>query len=355
MSPWRMKALSQIPFLKEPPATPPPDDERVVELFRSRNEIKKQYDDLQGELNKQRDRLKQQEAATQRVQEILDALEQRLTSAETGYPALAFYHLRSLWVCGRKLLEEFVADLAKKQEERERKSHALAGNRRLFGERQLLETQLRAAETEVVDARQALQNIAKQLEGLQRFWHKKRRAAVEALRPGAAQALADAEERLEKARADVAALENRATEDFPGLSVETRRAINLAAIAYAEVLCSRLLKTPLLALAKAAYGRREVADDYGTPAECTRLMEDVLRAKAVLEVRNGLMQEVTPRVERLKRCARYRNEAETVPVAESISISEGDVLEQKPQGAVAGRLPNVIAEDSFDLFRVLLR
>jgi DNA repair exonuclease SbcCD ATPase subunit len=350
-----MKALTQLPFMKDTAPEPPAEDGRVVELFKSRNEIKKQYDELQGELNRQRDRLKQQEAATARVQEILDTLEARLGSADTGYPALAFYHLRGLWVAGRQLLESFVADLATKQEERERKQYALAGNRRVFGERQLLEAQLRAAETAVVDARQALQNIAAQSQSLKRWWQKKRRAAIEALQPAAAATLAEAEENLEKARRDLAMLETNAGQDFPGLSVEARRAINLAAIAYAEVLCARLAKTQLLALAKAAFSRREVADDYGMPQECERLMADVVRARAVLEARNGLMQDVAPRVGRIKKTARYRSESETIPTAESISISEGDVLEQRPQGANAGRLPNVIAEDCWDLFRVLLR
>jgi DNA repair exonuclease SbcCD ATPase subunit len=336
-----MKALSQLPFLKETAAEPPVEDNRVVELFRSRNEIKKQYDDLQGELNRQRDRLKQQEAATARVQEILDGLEQRLARAETGYPALAFYHLRSLWAGGRELLQSFVSDLARKQEERERKSHALVGNQRSFGERQLLEAQLRAAETAVVDARQALQNLKSQAEALKRFWHKQRRTAILALQPAAEAALADAEKKLEQSRADVAALESKV-------------AINLATIAYAEVLCVRLAKSPLLGQAKAAVARREVADDYGTAEECERLMVEVQRARAALEVRNGLTQEVGTRVDRIKKTARYRSVTETVPMAESIAISEGDVMEQKPQGAHAGRLPNVIAEDSFDLFKVLL-
>jgi DNA repair exonuclease SbcCD ATPase subunit len=349
-----MKALSQLPFLKETAAEPPVEDNRVVELFRSRNEIKKQYDDLQGELNRQRDRLKQQEAATARVQEILDGLEQRLARAETGYPALAFYHLRSLWTGGRELLQSFVSDLARKQEERERKSHALVGNQRSFGERQLLEAQLRAAETAVVDARQALQNLKSQAEALKRFWHKQRRTAILALQPAAEAALADAEKKLEQSRADVAALESKVVNDFVGLSVESRRAINLATIAYAEVLCVRLAKSPLLGQAKAAVARREVADDYGTAEECERLMIEVQRARAALEVRNGLTQEVGTRVDRIKKTARYRSGTETVPMAESIAISEGDVMEQKPQGAHAGRLPNVIAEDSFDLFKVLL-
>ena len=43
--------------------------------------------------------------------------------------------------------------------------------------------------------------------------------------------------------------------NFPGLSLEARRAINIAAIAYAEVLCLRLasLKTPLVQLARGGH------------------------------------------------------------------------------------------------------
>jgi len=41
-----------------------------------------------------KDLLKQQEAATQRAQEMLNTLEMRLGAAATAYPALVFYQLR---------------------------------------------------------------------------------------------------------------------------------------------------------------------------------------------------------------------------------------------------------------------
>ena len=44
-----------------------------------------------------KERIKQQEGATQRVQEMLNALETRLGMSDTGYPALVFYQLRRLW------------------------------------------------------------------------------------------------------------------------------------------------------------------------------------------------------------------------------------------------------------------
>ncbi len=51
---------------------------------------------------------------------------------------------------------------------------------------------------------------------------------------------------------------------------------------------------------------------------------------------------------------KYRNASDTAPVADSVSFTEGDVLERDPQGNAAN-MPNVLAEDIFDLFRVLLR
>src|SRR5512138_2125914 len=81
-----------------------PEDGRVVELFRSRAELRKQHDELGQELQRLRDRLKQQEAATSRVQEMFEQLEHRLEAADTGLATLVFYHLRALWGDGREII-----------------------------------------------------------------------------------------------------------------------------------------------------------------------------------------------------------------------------------------------------------
>ena len=146
-----MKALRQLGFLKlnfrqETPSEP---DDRVLTLFRNRAELKKAYGALEDEIYRLKDRIKQQEGATQRVQEMLNALEMRLGLPDTGYPALVFYQLRRLWQSGRELLEEFVADLADQQDERERRQHLAEHNRRQFVRRQGVEKQLRGAEVTV--------------------------------------------------------------------------------------------------------------------------------------------------------------------------------------------------------------
>jgi hypothetical protein len=352
-----MKSLTQLGFLKLPfrKEEETGEDTRVLALFKNRAELKKAYGALEDEIYRLKDRIKQQEGATARVQEMLSALEQRLGTQESGYPALVFYQLRRLWQFGRELIEQFVADLARQLEDRERRAHFLEFNRRQFTRRQSVEAQLRTAETQAADAQAHLASLQSQHAALRRLWHYFRKRKLAQQIESARSLLRGAEATLAEARAAFEAVEKEAAPEFPGLSLDARRAINLAAIAYAEVLCLKLVKTRLVSLAREATGRREVADDYGSRSECEALMAEIARARAIIHARTNIAQEVKSRSERLKQIARYRGQNDSSPTPESIAFGEGDVLAGETLGASAARMPNVLAEDTWDLFRVLLR
>jgi DNA repair exonuclease SbcCD ATPase subunit len=351
-----MKALKSLGLLGGGNAAEtPPEDGRVVELFRSRAELRKQHEELGADMQRLRDRLKQQEAATVRVQEMFETLEKRLEAADTGLSTLVFYHLRALWSDGREIISLLVQDLAAKQQDRERKAWALEGNRKQFQQRQALEQQLRQAESLMVSARQQLSGFDARLAKLNKWWHRWQRPKLAMQRP-ALQAAADAAEaNLIAARARNEQLDKAGAGEFPGISVEAKRAINLAAVACAEVLCLRLARTSLVAQARSAMSRREAAEYYGDLATCVSIMSDIVKARNLLKQRGGLMQEVAQRTERLRGSASYLAEFETVPIPESCGVSEGDVLAHGSQGVTAAKLPNVLAEDTWDLFKVLLR
>lgn len=352
-----MKSLTQLGFLKLPfrKEEEAGEDTRVLALFKNRAELKKAYGALEDEIYRLKDRIKQQEGATARVQEMLWALEQRLGTQESGYPALVFYQLRGLWQLGRELIEQFVADLARQLEDRERRAHFAEFNRKQFARRQSVQAQLRTAETQTADASAHVSSLQAQQAALTRFWHyfKKRRLGQQI--DSAKSLLGGAEATLAEARATFEALEKEAAPEFSGLSLDARRAINVAAIAYAEVLCLKLVKTKLVSLAREATGRREVADDYGSRAECESLMAEIARARAIIQARTNIAQDVKSRSERLKQIARYRGPNDSSPTPESLAFGEGDVLAGQTLGASAARMPNVLAEDTWDLFRILLR
>jgi hypothetical protein len=352
-----MKALKPFGFLGGNTAVAgvPEEDGRVVELFRSRAELRKQHDELGQEVQRLRDRLKQQEGATARVQEMIEGLERRFESADTGLSTLVFYHLRALWGDGREIIGLLVKDLAAKQEERERKAFALEGNRRQFQLRKDSEQQLRQAETSVVGTRQQLSALDARIAKLDKWWHRWQRPKVLAQRPALQAALEAAGAELQAARSRCEGIEKAGAGEFPGISVEARRAINLAAISCAEVLCLRLARTNLVAAARAAMSKREATEYYGDLAACVSIMSDIVKARNLLKQRGGLTQEVAQRSERLRSTAAYLGDFETVPIPESCSVSEGDVIAHGSQGVTSSRLPNVVAEDTWDLFKVMLR
>jgi len=354
-----MKALRQLGFpkLSLRPDGSPDDDHRVLALFRNRAELKKAYGGLQDETFRLKDLVKQQEAATQRVQEMLNTLEGRLGTAESAYPALVFYQLRRLWQSGRELITQLVADLVRQQEERERREHLAQYNRQQFARRQAAEDQLRAAQALHTQATAELAAVEAQRAQLTRIWHYFKRRALQRRVAGAEAAVVSAGVSLGQAQLGLEEIAGEAAPEFQGLSLPARRAINLAAIAYAEVLWLRLthLNTPMLTLAREATARRETPDDYGSPRECVLLMGQIARAHGLLGTRAGVAEEIKVRSERLQRVARYRGATDTSPIPNSLAFSEGDVLLVAALGANAARLPNVLAEDTWDLFRILLR
>jgi hypothetical protein len=249
------------------------DDDRVLHLFRNRAELKKAYSGLQDEVHRLKERAKQQEGATARVQEMLQGLEARLGQPDTAYPTLVFYQLRELWGLGRSLLTQFVAELAAQQEERERRTFFAEHNRRLFARRQEVEGALRDAEGRAVEARANIAQLEQELLRLRRFWHYfKRRQLRHRLQAASLQSLLCVQD-LEGARAACEQVAAEALPEFGGLSVDARRAINLAAIGYGQVLCERLARTRLVDMAREATSLREPPrEDYGDRARCEATM-----------------------------------------------------------------------------------
>jgi hypothetical protein len=339
-----MKLIKQLGFLRlgaEPKQKLEVDDDRVLHLFKNRAELKKAHSELQDEVQRLKDRIKQQEGATSRVQEMLQGLEARLSDPETGYAALVFYQLRELWNLGRTLLTQFVAELASQLEERERRAFFAEYNRKQFTIRQGVEASLREAELQAAAARDAVGQLEQQLARLQRFWHYfKRRAMRQHLQAATLQSMLRIQD-LDAARVARDALDAEAPPEFGGLSIDARRAINMAAIAYGQVLYERLARTPLMEMARDAAGRREPPRDvYGDRARCEASMMEIVRGRGLLQQKTSVTAEVKQRAERLRELAKYRKSDDTVPTGDSLS------------SAVDGT--KVLADDLWEIFRVLL-
>ena len=322
------------------------EEERLMQLFQNRAGLKKAYADLQDEFHLMRDRLKQQEGATVRAQEQMDALGELLADPNTGFSALVFYQLRALWKQCHQRLGAFAAELSRTQEERESAKFRLQCAAEREARLAAADARLREARAQADEARMRLSAADSEIGRLSALWHYfKRRDLQKSLQPLRSEvAAADAVVRdLQVARND---LVSEPAEPFPGISLGARRTINLAIIGYAELLCERVDVYGVAARAKESVARRVHEMSFGSRAECDGYMERVQKAIAAVTAQTPVNAHVKQKLDRLRAACEYRNPADTVPTADSLSAAA--------KSAAPGGW-NVLAEDYWDLYTVLLR
>ena len=325
-----------------------------MQLFQNRAGLKKAYADLKDEFHLLRDRLKQQEGATIRVQEQLDALGDLLGDPKTGFGALVFFQLRALWKACHQQLATFAADLTRQQEAREIAKHKAdiesAKNARLAD----VDRRLQAAAGEADLQRRHLAAAQGEIGRLTAFWHyferRRRQKSLESLRSQ----VVNADAAVGDLHAERSAIDTQAAPEFPGLSLGARRSINLAIISFAELLCENVDVFGLAARAKEAVARRVHEMSFGTRADCEGYMQRVQKAQATAVGQKQVTGALKAKLERLRATCEYRNNADTVPTADSLAPAAGDPDLNKAAKPAAVTW-NVLAEDYWDLYTLLLR
>ncbi|HZF17704.1 MAG TPA: hypothetical protein VE046_17390 [Steroidobacteraceae bacterium] len=341
----------KLPFGAKPK---PEHDEKLVQLFKNRADLKKAHGALQDEIHQLRDRLKQQEGATARAQEQLEALEMRLGDPESGFDSLVFFQLRALWRACHTQLEQFIGELSRQQEERERLAYVANFTKDKNARLAAAELRVREFDPMVDEARTALLTIEARLKSLRGFWNYFRRRQV-AEQVAAQRSRTDLwlREQADFERARDAITGEQAPQ-FPGLAIDGRRAINLATIAYAQAMCARLGMSGLTLQVKAAVDGRVADADYGTREEIGALMGRITQATAAVARQREWAPEIKVRVDRLRQQAEYRSESDTVPLSETAMIA-GALPRMPSQPPTTAPEVNVLADDYWEIYRVLLR
>jgi hypothetical protein len=134
-----------------------------------------------------------------------------------------------------------------------------------------------------------------------------------------------------------------------------RRNINLAIISFAELLCEHVDAYGLAARAKEAVARRVHEMNFGTRADCEGYMQRVQKAQAAVANQKQIIVALKAKLDRLRATCQYRNNADTVPTADSLATGSVDAELGKTAKSPTVPTWNVLAEDYWDLYTLLLR
>ncbi len=323
----------------------PAEQERLLKLFWNRAELKKELQGLDDQLHNLRNKLKQQENANSRLQQQLEQLEMLLGSPERGFDALVHFGLKSLWRACREQLERFASDLKRDRQDAQRKQQLAEFQQDRSERLKIADERLRQAQEVADGERERLRQLEASMAKLQSFWHYFRRRALTTEILEQRQRCVVAERQLADMRESHRTIEKEPWPEFPGLTIDGRRSVNLAVIAYAQLLFARLAVTGLAMDSRLANNRSVESAKHGSLEACLNRIREIAAALAQVRASDGVVAEIKKRGEKMAATATWRNQTETVPQPASLPP------------AASGGVPdaNVLVDDYWDVYKVLLR
>lgn len=338
-----------------PGASAPQEDERLLQLYWNRAELKKELARLQKEKHALSERLKKQESATSRAQDLLTELEQHLGDPEVAVHALAYFQLRALWRVACERLQRFSQQLRQQQEDRERRRQQIEFD-------QGRQSQLADLDRALLEARSTVDLLEAQLKLsearlrlMRGFWNYFRRRTL-------AEEIAREREqwdmvvtRVTDLSDDRADIEAQKPPPFSGLSIDGKRAVNTATIAYAQQLLASLMDGGVALLARETNSKRVYDVRYGSREECSRLMSVLRTDISMLTEDADDLAALKARTDSVRAQASYRSDADTVPLTDSIGTLPGPVAPVSGLDTLTRAGINVLVDDYWDVYLCLVQ
>ena len=345
-----MESLASQPAVRRRDETA---DERLVDLFWNRAELKKAFARLKAERDLLQDRLRQQEGQMLRLQQRISQLEGLLSEPGQAANAALYYQLRNLWALGRRRLERLARDLAQDAQQTELRSATSRFEARREASLREIDAQIATVEARILKSDQGLHRLVGT--PLRRLWralagrqkHQSEISALQATRAAASGQLDVLRERREK----ICAESMPAPTDLP---LSRKRQINLAVIGLAQELLLHFSSDGLADLARQA-SLRQLGDlDFGGRSNCRRLSRRAAELTQSLDARTDLPERIRRRIACLGASAAYRLESDAVPESGCCMLIARELSQSGAMVGDAVEATNVLADDYWDLCGVLV-
>jgi len=334
-------------------------DAELLKLYWNRATVKRELTSLRRERHELLDKLKEQEGAIIRAKEELDSLERLLTNPLAAANAMVYFQLRHLWRVGALRVQQFSKELHAQRERRERaKLHEAALEKRKL-RINILNEKLHGL---VLKAR----NVAHEVEALQQQLDRMNGVSKLFKGPGLKRRMAGLtkggealQARIEEIKETQNSIKAEPLPDITGLSLDSRRLINLASLALAQELVLHFSEHNLSTFAKAATERPVSDMKFGDRRDCDRLVDRIRARVGDLKNQKQTADVVKVRTDFLLKQVRYSDENSAVPLGECFenipSQIPGAAYEVMQKRASDAPLRvNVLTDDYWNVLNVLI-
>jgi len=332
----------------------PDEQDPLLRLYWNRAGVKRELVTLKREHHELLEKLEEQEGAILRAQNQLEGLERLLTDPLAAANAMVYFQLRHMWRAGALKVQQFGKELKLQREKRERQqlhNTVLAKrSRRLEAIRvklkELLQKRKQAIEENLrLEKRLERMNFVVRLFGGPRV-----KSRIQSL----AQNRAALDERIEEFNEVIEKIQGEPLPEPEGLSLESRRLINLAILALAQHLVVHFSEHDLARLSRKA-SKRSVGDmKFGDRLACDQMVERIRERINDLHSESQLADRVKRRADSLVNEVEYRHESDAIPMRSGLAgipVSVGQATADQTVGSPLR--VNVLEDDFFDLSQVL--
>ena len=327
------------------------ESDKLLNLYWNRAELKKEFANLRNEQFQLKDCIKRQEGSTARIQQKLDHLEQLLLDPEWVYNVVTYYQLQALNLRCKSKLAKFAEQL--KQQREQKQNSQLLGD---WNERQAEESA--EIELQIGEQRMQLQLLEDQLQserqrlvsmsGFVRFF---RRGSITAILDNLAETIDRTQVAEEQLLLRYDEVQKQQAPDTQGLDIATKRSINSMILAFAQQLYLHFSRDGVAGMAKEAGEKSVGAINYGSKADCDRVIERVRKRIESFEKESDFAQILQQRARLIAENAIFRNDDEAVPASGSVAT----LYEISANGVIKTRDANLLGQDYWSIAGILSR
>ena len=327
------------------------DNDKLVDLFRNRAELKKEFAALRDEKYQLQDRIKQHEGATARVQQKMDHLESLLLDPEWVHNVVTFYQLRRLAAHCNGKLSRFAEELKQQREQRVHKKTMDAWNEQR-------DVQAASIESEIGEHRLQVQLLEDQLQserhklttmnGVSKMFNGR---ALETEINLIVARIDAGQAREQELLQGLEKVHNKNPPDHGGLDYATKRSINFMILSFAQQLYLHFAEDNLAELAKEASEKSVGAINYGTKSECDEIIERIEKRWDSMENVSAFADVLQHRALLIAQQAMFRDDDEVIPAAGTVAT----VFAIDANGVVREKDANLLGGNYFGLSKVLSR
>jgi len=347
----KRRTLASLTGIFKPEPEAPQDTDKLVDLFRNRAELKKEFAALRSEKYQLQDRIKERQGAVERVQQKLNHLEALLLDPEWVHNVVVFYQFRRLASHCENKVARFAEELKQQREQKIR-------NKVLAGWNECLDEESGRVEQQVGEVRMRLQLLEDQLQSERHklmsmgsiskmFGGRTQEAIVEDVESS----LSEAHGQEQALLLELDRIEKQDPPDHKGLDVAAKRSINFMILSFAQQLFLDYTDDDLVGLAKEASEKSVGAVNYGGKSDCDELLDVLTKRREEVDQADDFTKVLQKRASLIAKQALFRHDDDVVPVPGTVAT----IYDIDANGVVSKSDANLLGENYFGVAKVLSR